>query len=43
MVKLGAVRIMRTRIGLLVQPKSTRSTIGATLRERAAVQLEIEA
>ena len=30
----SAVKLMRTRIGLLAQPKSTRSTIDATLREQ---------
>ena len=30
----GAVRRMRTRIGLLVQPKSMRSTTGTTQREQ---------
>ena len=30
----GAVRRMRTRIGLLAQPKSMRSTIGTTQREQ---------
>ena len=30
----GAVRRMRTRIGLLAQPESMRSIVGATQRER---------
>ena len=31
---MGAVRQMRTRIGLLAQPKSMRSIIGATQQEQ---------
>ena len=30
----GAVKLMRTRIGLLAQPKSMRSIIDATQREQ---------
>jgi hypothetical protein len=31
---IGAVKLMRTRIGLLSQPKSMRSIIDATRREQ---------
>jgi hypothetical protein len=31
---IGAVKLMRTRIGLLAQPKSMRSIIDATQREQ---------
>jgi len=37
----GSVKRMRTRIGLLAQPESMRSIIGATQQSGGSIELEI--